>query len=261
MLSPIARLFWLALNLGLGLLPSLVFFAWVERNMGLPWIPLELEWPMIYLGEKPVWALAAWNSSLFVAFGGVHSLLAQESIQSHLKRWIPVQALRSFYLVVTGVSLWLVMGLWQNTGVVIWALDLGMSLGPETRVIASVLPFWIFMALCGRFIGSLGVLHFFGFKQLWMSSQELTRGFGTPRLVTDGVYSWVRHPGYFFTIAAFVVTPVMSLDRALLVVTCLLYLQVAIPIEERKLITLFGPDYERYRERVPALWPLKRRLN
>lgn len=47
----------------------------------------------------------------------------------------------------------------------------------------------------------------------------------------------------------------MTLDRMLLVASMALYLIIAIPIEERKLIALFGQDYEEYRLKVPAVIP------
>ncbi|MGZ3688566.1 MAG: methyltransferase family protein, partial [Bdellovibrionota bacterium] len=78
---------------------------------------------------------------------------------------------------------------------------------------------------------------------------------GNEKLIATGFYRYVRHPIYTFTLLAFLVAPLMTLDRMLVVISVSLYLAVAIPVEERKLIAIFGKDYEAYRKRVPAVIP------
>src|SRR4051812_47349790 len=58
-LNSAQRIFFLLLNIGLGILPSLAFFAWVERNASLPWVGIEWGWPWISLQAWPTAALAA----------------------------------------------------------------------------------------------------------------------------------------------------------------------------------------------------------
>jgi protein-S-isoprenylcysteine O-methyltransferase Ste14 len=54
----------------------------------------------------------------------------------------------------------------------------------------------------------------------------------------------------------FLLGPTLSLDRLTLFAAAAAYLSVGIPVEERKLIRLFGEDYVAYRRRVPALLPI-----
>ena len=86
-----------------------------------------------------------------------------------------------------------------------------------------------------------------------MSSKERTTG--TPTLVTSGLFRLCRHPLYLFTILAWTITPVMSLDRLAIIIYTCIYALIAIPIEERKLVHIFGQSYIDYQRRVPALVP------
>jgi len=92
-----------------------------------------------------------------------------------------------------------------------------------------------------------------GFAQL--GNKDTKRGFGTPKISVSGFYGYVRHPIYTFTMAAFIITNEMSLDRLVATLGSVIYLYFAIPVEEKKLIQLFGRAYEDYRKEVPAVIP------
>lgn len=250
-LAPRARLFWLLLNLVLGLIPSGIFFVWVERNAALPWLPIEFAWPYLYLETENILLRSLWNLSLFLAFGFLHSLLAQPGVHRVLSRWVPTQALRSFYLVVTGLGLWGVMGCWQHTGVVLWALPLG----PVGLTWASLIIYWGLMSVSFSFLRRFDAFEFVGLKQLYRPASRGQRSSGTAELITSGWYGRVRHPIYFFTLLAFAAAPLMTLDRITLLLANLVYLVFAVPVEERKLVREFGPAYLKYRKEVPAVIP------
>jgi protein-S-isoprenylcysteine O-methyltransferase Ste14 len=76
-------------------------------------------------------------------------------------------------------------------------------------------------------------------------------------LVTEGVYARVRHPRYVQIIVgcaayALICNYLAAYGATALVVIAVLIL---IPLEERELAARFGPEYEAYRRRVPALIP------
>ena len=91
-------------------------------------------------------------------------------------------------------------------------------------------------------------------KQIFENRTE-SRTTGFPKLVTSGLFRLCRHPLYLFTLLALSITPVMSLDRLMIIVYTYLYASIGIPIEERKLIDIFGQDYVDYQKRVPAVVP------
>src|SRR5262249_25457720 len=115
--------------------------------------------------------------------------------------------------------------------------------------------FWGFMALSGFVVRHHDFFEFSGLRQLYQRADEVGRPTGMPRLVDTGIYGVIRHPMYFFTLAAMLVCPLMTLDLAIVFAASALYLAVGIPIEERKLVTTFGEPYLQYRSRVPALIP------
>ncbi len=250
-LSSLSRIGWLLANLGFGLLPSLLFFAWVERNASLPWLPIELGWPWFVMTEESPWLRATWNFGLVLAFGGIHSVLAQPAAHRVLERLIPLQAVRSFYLAATGISLLLLMGFWQHTGLILWIVPMGFL----PLQITSVVLFWALLLLAGKQVARHDPLEFVGIRQLYRSASELKAPRPATQLITSGIYSQVRHPIYSFTLLAVLLTPFMTLDRMALLVAMVTYLVPAIRLEERKLIGIFGDRYLEYRKRVPAIFP------
>ena len=256
-LQPAVRWLWILALLAFGIAPSALFFAWVERNSSLPWVPQQLGWPWVYLtaaADSP-WVASLWNMALFLGFGVLHSSLAQEPARRALRRLVPAQCVRASYLILsTGLPLLLIMGLWQHTGRLAWVAPLPQ----EQAYLLSGALFVSFLALAARIMSRFDPLEFLGLIQLFSTVREVeAMDHPEGRLIRDGLYSRVRHPMYLFTCAAFLVTPVMSWDRLLLSLTMVAYLRVAIPIEERKLVARFGEDYRRYQKEVPALFPLR----
>jgi len=82
------------------------------------------------------------------------------------------------------------------------------------------------------------------------------------RLMTRGPFSIVRHPTY---LAHAIMLSGVFLISGVIAVAVLTFLDlvlinlVIIPLEERELISRFGEDYKKYRERVPGFFPRKRR--
>ena len=83
---------------------------------------------------------------------------------------------------------------------------------------------------------------------------ELT---GAGEIKTDGIYARIRHPRYaammLSTLGACLIAarPVMWLVAALWAIVVVTMIRV----EERELVARFGPAYEEYRRRVPAIMP------
>lgn len=231
-----------ALNLIFGLGPSLLFLIWVERNCSLPWLGIELGWPWPLFSDwagrlifSPAWT-AAWDASLILLFGAIHTGLAQAGPRRHLPR--------PAYVIVTGVSLFLVMGFWQPTGIVLWSPHLPWA----------VLQGLSFLCFWGLMLGSLRAMRGFDFWEFLGLKPAKPSSPSSP-LRRDGAYAWVRHPMYSFTLAAFVISPFLTLDRLVVFLASAAYLAFGIPIEERKLLATFGPAYARYRAETPALVP------
>jgi protein-S-isoprenylcysteine O-methyltransferase Ste14 len=108
---------------------------------------------------------------------------------------------------------------------------------------------------------SLMISHFdlFGTRQVWLNLRQTAYThlpFRTPML-----YRFVRHPLYVGWMMAFWATPTMTAGHLLFAFVLTAYMLIAIPIEERDLVALFGDKYQQYRKQVPALLPRLRRSN
>lgn len=258
-LRPITRIFWLILTVGLGIIPSLLFFAWVERNMALP-APIY-QWlgaPWIGLYDAALGVKLVWNFALFAAFGFFHSLLAQKGPQSLFRKIVPVQCVRPLYMSLCGMSCLAMIACWQSTGVIVWVVP---GLTAKALSAVSVILYYTLFLVAMKVMTLFDPFEFLGLRQIYSRPEQIDRMSAGEALLETGIYSYVRHPIYFFTMAAFALTPMMSLDRFLLLAASILYLFFGIPIEERKLENRFGDAYRAYRTRVPAVIPRMTRIS
>ena len=74
-------------------------------------------------------------------------------------------------------------------------------------------------------------------------------------LVVSGLYRYMRHPLYSFSMLFLWANPVMTRNSLILAVTFSLYFVVGSVLEERRLARQFGELYVAYQRRVPRFVP------
>ncbi len=74
---------------------------------------------------------------------------------------------------------------------------------------------------------------------------------------TDGLYSFMRHPVYFFSILFLLFRPYMDLNYFVIFICLVIYFYIGSIYEEKKLVEKFGDKYIRYQETVPRIVPFK----
>ncbi len=74
---------------------------------------------------------------------------------------------------------------------------------------------------------------------------------------TDGLYSFMRHPVYFFSILFLLFRPYMDLNYFVIFVCFVIYFYTGSIYEEKKLVEKFGDRYIQYQETVPRIVPIK----
>lgn len=92
------------------------------------------------------------------------------------------------------------------------------------------------------------ILSFAGLRQLF---QEEKKG----KLITAGLYRFVRHPLYTFSLLILWLSSKMSLNFFVVYLALTIYVLVGIIFEERKLLLEFGQEYVEYRSSTPMLIP------
>jgi len=105
-------------------------------------------------------------------------------------------------------------------------------------------------------MSGLLLLSICSFGRLW--ALIFISGYKSDVLITEGPYSMVRHPLYFFSLIGAFGLGLASenlLVLVLIVVFYLFYYPFAILAEEKKLTAKFGQDYVEYSKRTPRLLP------
>lgn len=152
----------------------------------------------------------------------------------------------------TPIMLLLVVG-----GLIIWLSPLVYLINPQWMAWAKVgLPEWV------RWLGvGFGVICVFGVYWLFSSIGSGITPTGATRkehkLVTTGIYKYIRHPLYTFGSSLFISFGMMADNWFIALLGILAFIAVAIrtPKEEANLIEKFGDEYCEYMKRTGRFLP------
>ena len=117
---------------------------------------------------------------------------------------------------------------------------------------------WAYVMLAGQGL-SLLLLGYSLLQTGMFTFVGLPQAFGLEReeqLNTGGLYRYMRHPLYTFTLTFLWLSPVMSQNLASLNLAVSLYAVAGAFFEERKLLRQFGDAYAEYQQRTPMLIPV-----
>jgi len=188
---------------------------------------------------------AACVDGLLAAFFAVpHSVLLLPAVRSRLvKAGIGGPFYGCFFCVVTCVTLLVTMLCWQPSAVVVWRWP-----GAAGTAVA-----WGFVASWGALFYSLhltGLGWQTGFTPWWRWVRRQPpprRGFAE-----RGAYRLLRHPVYLSFLGLVWLTPVVTLDRAVLVAVWTPSIAVGSVLKDRRLLFFMGDEYRSYMARVPG---------
>ncbi len=218
-----------------------VYLIGFMTNMGVP--------KSIDSGEMTVslpLALAI-NIGLILLFGLQHSVMARPGFKRVWTRIVPKPIERATYCLATSLCLIAMYVFWQPIPLALYDVT-----NPMARAV-----------IHGLTIGGFGLVvyvtflinHFdlFGLRQVWLHLMD--RAYSRVGFKMPWLYRHVRHPLYVGWMAAFWITPTLTVGHLLFAVGMSGYILVAIIFEERNLIDEHGPQYEEYRRRTPKLIP------
>ncbi len=191
-----------------------------------------------------------WILLACAAYGVLHSWLASNQAKGMAARVFGGRAYRRFYRLffsVTGILAAL-------------PLLIMVALLPDQTLYTIPAP-WTYgtllvqgLALIGLAVGVLqtGALSFIGLRQA-LAGDTISQAH--EKLVTGGLYRWVRHPLYTASLLFIWLVPVMTWNTLALNLGLTAYLLIGSIFEERKLVQQFGQAYEEYRSRTPRIVP------
>jgi methanethiol S-methyltransferase len=234
------------LVLAYGLLNYVVFlgvFLYLAAFIGNLWVPRSMDSAPV----GPLWQALLIDTLLIGLFGVQHSVMARPAFKKWWTRFVPKPIERSTYVMFTNAALILLLAFWQPIGGLVWDIQHPIARSALYALFASG---WLIVLVTTFLINHFDL---FGLRQVWLyfTGRPYTHlDFRTP-----GPYRFVRHPLYVGWIMAFWATPTMTLTHLLFAVGMTAYILVAIPFEERDLVTFHGKRYAEYRRRVPRLIP------
>jgi methanethiol S-methyltransferase len=196
--------------------------------------------------SAPMTALLV-NLVLMSIFAVQHSGMARQGFKKLFTRFASPAIERSTYVLLASLSLILLFWQWRPMPMMVWNI--------EDPVLAGI-------ATAGGFVGWLIVLystflisHFELFGLTQVVSHFAGRVAQPIKFKTPGLYRLIRHPIYLGFIIAFWCTPTMTLGHLLFAAVTTAYIFVGIYLEERDLVSMFGDQYRRYRDKVAMLVP------
>lgn len=193
------------------------------------------------------------NVILLGLFALQHSVMARQKFKRWWIRIVPVSIERSTYVLLASLTLLFLYWQWRPIPEPVWTIENPIAVGTLQAI------FWAGwgMLLLSTFL----ISHF----ELFGLAQVFARLHGNvvtpPSFKTPFLYRHVRHPIYLSFLLAFWATPVMTVGHLLFSIATTIYILIAIQLEERDLIRLFGDQYRQYRQEVSMLIPWRWRRN
>ncbi len=193
--------------------------------------------------------------SLLTLFGYSHSVLASLKVKEFIRRQFgnAIAFYRLFYNAFSLITLYLIWEVAPHPSLKIYKLSPPFDyLVLIPQLISLIGIIWSFRYICFKEFLGLSQIERFLNKQF--SVDELDEKM-TFRI--EGPYKYSRHPIYFFSIIFLVFRAEMDLFYLTVLVCFIAYFYIGSVYEEKKLIKIFGKDYEDYQKNVPRIFPIK----
>jgi protein-S-isoprenylcysteine O-methyltransferase Ste14 len=193
--------------------------------------------------------LLLFDAGLSLLFFLQHSILVRKSVRSRLSKIIPEIYYGAFYSITSGLALIIMIIFWQPAPYTIIAASSDVSYW-ALRVIFILCIAGFYWGI--RSLDSFDPLGISTIKRhIYMKKQKQMP------MTVRGAYRWMRHPLYFFLILMIWSYPYLTPDRFLFNILWTIWMITGTVMEERDLVSSFGDQYRKYREKVPMIIPYR----
>jgi protein-S-isoprenylcysteine O-methyltransferase Ste14 len=187
-----------------------------------------------------------------LSYGLLHSILASSKMKSLARRWFGIKTDRVYRLAYNVIA---IITLLPILLLPILLIDEEIYRIPFPWVILTLAIQLLAVIILLIGIRQTGLNSFIGLSQLLLPEDT-----SPPRLVTGGLYHYVRHPLYTAGLVIIWLIPIMTWNLLALIVGLTVYIFIGAYFEERKLLVEFGDAYAVYRKQTPMLIPSLRVL-
>ncbi|NJO05623.1 MAG: isoprenylcysteine carboxylmethyltransferase family protein [Chloroflexaceae bacterium] len=191
-----------------------------------------------------------------ILYLALHSLLASLPVKAWAQRMFGDSVMRWYRLTYNVLAV-----------VLLAPLPLLLAFLPSTTLYIVPEP-WRWVMLGGQGVALMLMLvtlrqtdmgYFLGLAQLRGTSGG-TEGLADPSvgddaLIVNGLYAYVRHPLYTFSLLFIWLSPAMTANLLAVFVLFTIYFYIGSIHEEHRLVRVFGETYRAYQRRVPRLFP------
>lgn len=181
----------------------------------------------------------------FLIFTIIHSALATDYIKNKAQRLLG-ERYRFYRMIYTLISIPAFA-----PAFLVWIKYSG-----STPIVYSI-PQWYYPLIILARMLAFGIFAYALYQTDILDFTGIKQTHGKPILITNGAYGIVRHPLYTSGILLLVTKMEMSRLDLIAVLLVSIYLIIGAYIEERRLLSVFGDEYRRYREHVSMFIPVK----
>lgn len=207
--------------------------------------------PWGFLLEDPGEHAFFYDLRLTAAWGFVHTGMARDAFKTWITRLIPEPAERATYVLVSGVTSILLVGLARTVPGTVWTVTNPLGAG----LLWGLFVFgWTYLLAA-----TFAINHFdlFGLRQVYLHFRNQPRP--PLRFVKRAMYRFSRHPIQTGVLIGSWATPTMTATHATMALGLTIYIFVGLWFEERDLEREIGEPYRQYRREAGMFAPRLRR--
>jgi methanethiol S-methyltransferase len=182
-----------------------------------------------------------------LAYGLLHTLLASVKMKAYFRKWFGSKTDRVYRIVYNFIAVFTLLPILLLPILLVDEEIYQIHL-PWVIATLSIQVLAIIILIVG--LKQTGLSSFIGFQQLLLPEDT-----SPPRLITNGLYRYVRHPLYTCGLVFIWLIPIMTWNLLALLIGLSIYIIIGAYFEERKLLNEFGNAYADYRQHTPMLIP------